>query len=293
MTTNKRQYNGYMWKGVNDNWDWEDYYFKVFKNNRNCDVYVKYWNNDEMNEYVKLKPPYKWNEPKQPHEKDKWLGDWRVMIFQEEWKNNRYRCNYYLECKTPYNSVSKSEMKQIEDDKKLKEHNDWIERFKAHKQARKKLNKDRYTELKAKLNKTINNSRKNKNWSKCIEVYDKTDWNEEHKEQTYLFGKRFGSFIWIKNTFTECEDSSEYADYVPKYRKDYEEWKIYKIYERYVEYNPKTRQQHYKSNNFDKAYLRLKKIDEYIIPIRDINTHHKSLVYKNNKILINDIMETS
>jgi len=268
-------YNGFMWKGVKNNWDWEDYHYKVFKDTRlyNRDVYVKYWNNNEMNEYVKLRP-YGGDIDDGT---SKLLGGWRVMCFREEWKNRRYMCNYYLECKTPYKSISQSEMKQIEEDEEFKRQKEFYDFIERRKQFRIKLNTDRYNELKHKINKTIRNARnrKNKNWSKSINVFDNYQEDVEHFYTTpqtqILFGKRFGSFIWGKT----------------------DDWKIYKIHERWIEYNSATRRRYELNNNYDRAYLRLKNIEEYITPIRDINTHHKSWLYKYNKTLITDILETS
>ena len=265
-------YKGYMWKGVKNNWEWEDYHYKVFKNEYNRDVFVKYWNNCEMNEYVKLRPPSYTGEI--DNRKSKLLGDWDIMVFPEEWKNRRYRCNYYLECKTPYKSISQSEMKQINDKHKDWDNQSWAEYRKQSKQFKIKVNKDRYTEIRNKINKTIRYARKNKDWGKSINVYDiyDEDWAHFYTAQqrhNFLFGKRVGHFIWVKT----------------------EEWKIYKIYERWIEYKPKTRQIHGKNNDYDKAYLRLKKVEEYIIPMRDVNTHHKSYEYKRNKVLIKSIMD--
>tara|TARA_R110002153_G_scaffold69702_1_gene184070 strand:+ start:161 stop:703 length:543 start_codon:yes stop_codon:yes gene_type:complete len=107
-------YCGCSWKGNKGNWNWDDYYYKVYKRHDNKDVYVRYWNNDEMNEYIKLRPP----KPSKdiygikPH--DKWKHPSKnEVFFQEKWKNDRYRFNYYLEYMTPYKNISQTEMKKI------------------------------------------------------------------------------------------------------------------------------------------------------------------------------------
>mgnify|MGYP003630629861 CR=1 FL=1 len=172
------------------------------------------------------------------------------------------------------------EMKRIKEEKELKRQKEFDEFMKRHKQYRIKINTDRYTELKNKLNKTTRNARKNKDWSKSISIYDVEHTiynppikilNNTQQPHNFLFGKRFGSFIWVKT----------------------DEWKIYKIYERWITYNYKTRRQYQLHNNYDRTYLRLKKLEEYITLSRDINTHHKSTMYNNNKKLIDSIMETS
>lgn len=185
------------------------------------------------------------------------------------------------------------EMKRIKEKKELKrkkEFDDFIER---QKQYRIKINTDRYEELKIKIYKAIRNARnrKNKNWSKSISVYDVEHtiyyppikmfylpqppdaYTSQHPPK-FLFGKRFGSFIWVKTD-------------------EFEQYKIYKIYERWITYADTTRLQYHKNNNLYRTYLRLKNIEEYITPIRDIHTHHKSAMYKNNKKLIDRIMTAS
>jgi hypothetical protein len=259
------KWNGNSYTGENGDWDWADYYYKVFKDPKyTSDICVKFWNNDEMNEYVKLRP----TRSLMSWETDLiQLGEWREVRYIEAWKNERYRTNYYLEYETPYLILSQNEMKQKNDDDKLKVHNDmmiFIERFKRHKI---KLNTDKYTELKVKINKQINKNNKNRSWSKCIEVYDFKK-PEQKPEQTFLFGERFANFIWVKTTL--------------------DEWKIYRIYERWVEY--KTRNRDWKRDPIDNDYIRLKKIEEYIIPIRDINTHYKTTEFIRNKTLKNSIL---
>lgn len=264
-------WNGYGWKSVNGDWDWDDFYYKVYMDGDDGSFFTqKVYNNNDINEYVKLRPPQEfWETYLNEEDEDEWLKKQQTIkdFFSTE------REDFIIYQKKEYDDWS------------------WKQAMNNHRKFIARLNRDKYNELKNKLNKTIRIARKNKDWSKFIKVWDKYDWRDDsweetisHRKQTFLFGKRFGRFIWVKTTLHRCCDDE--CGYMPTHRKDYEEWKIYKIYEQVIKFKPNRK---CLIDKTDKDFILPKKIEEYIVPIRDINTHHKSTHFIDNKKLTDDI----
>lgn len=255
-------------------WDWDDFYYKVYMDGDDGSFFTqRVFNNNDINEYVKLRPP------------EQFWETYQDIDYEDEWLKKRQRVKDFF-------SIEREDFIIYQ----KKEYDAW--RWKQSMDNQKKfiarLNRDRYNEVKNKLNKTIRKSRKNKDWSKSIQVWDKDDWRDynweattSHREQTFLFGKRFGRFIWVKTNMVILRGEDK-CGYVPTHRKDYEEWKIYKIYERVVVFKSK-RKCLIQHDMTEKDLIRTKKIEEYIIPIRDINTHHKTSYSIDNKNLKDDI----
>lgn len=248
------RWNGYGWKGVNGNWDWSDKFYRIYFVGDGGAYIVSVWNSDEITEYMKLQPPDTYEESLCGWGEDHnvWLR--RVEKEKNEWIRHRQE-------RTEFFSVERECDLVVEE----KDFSVWMmgHRNDVDFIKREKMNKDKYDKLKVKLNKAI--KKKKRGWDKSIKI---NDVYEYASQQTYTFGDRIGNFIWVKTTF--IPNSTEYDIPDVSHRKYYGEWKIYKIYEHLIEFKS---HQNYRT----RKCMRLKNIQEYIVPIRDTNTHHRYL----------------